>query len=395
MTTPAAIEFLDMSTDLWWEFEADDWARAYEASKHLNPAGIARQAALNRIALELLLPWLQGEWASTVRPWPRADRLDPIWSLTNGTAFETDDLRIVALPTEDVTTTLRVPQEWADITAWISDYYLLLQVDVDARIACLSGFSTHAHVKERGKFDPFDRTYTLGAAEIVEDINTLFVTRDSGVEMATRIAVEPLPDVTSTRAQSLLERLGQSEVYFPRLELPFALWGRCLSEPWWREALYERRHRTSNILQRRVSNLTDWLRSIPDELPSGWQNLAELSAARGFAFRSVDAISEGVAKAKTIRVGNLECFLTVNVELLEGDRISIQASITPTNPDIDPPIGLTFDLLDEKEAIFQPGKPIETGEYCSIQTFKADRGDSFCLRVSLNREVHEEYFCVQ
>lgn len=53
MTTPLSSEILSASSDLWWEIDPDDWNKALQDSSHLTPPGIARQAALNRILLEL------------------------------------------------------------------------------------------------------------------------------------------------------------------------------------------------------------------------------------------------------------------------------------------------------------------------------------------------------
>ena len=101
------------------------------------------------MALNAFLPWLQEE--------SRASKID--WELVNGTAITIEDSRLLLVPSEaEDLSELRVPQEWIDIPALRADYYLAVQVNVDAGYIRIWAYTTHQQLKNNGCFDPMDRT---------------------------------------------------------------------------------------------------------------------------------------------------------------------------------------------------------------------------------------------
>ena len=391
MTTPLSSEILSASSDLWWEIDPDDWNKALQDSSHLTPPGIARQAALNRILLELLEPWLMEELDAAVCSWPQDNPPDSLWSVVNGTAFDTGIVRLVAIATESLEAEFRVPQEWVDIPTWVADYYLLLQVDVEGGIARLQGFSTHQRLKELGQYDPFDRTYWLSPDRVMEDINTLFLGRDFGLEPVTRAAIPPLPDVPSQQATSVLEQLASAEVYFPRLERPFHLWGACLSDARWRTRLYESRHNIAPRFAGRIANLADWFSDIPNVLASGWQSIADAPGSTAFSLRSTDIEAEAVTKEKIVRLAGVDYSLAVHLEPQAEGRTLIRASVKPSVSNTDLPVGFTFDIVNARNEIVQAGTPARAGQYRSEHTVAVGSGVVFSLRISIAAEQQEEW----
>ena len=392
MSTPISAELFSTSSDLWWEIDDEDWYRAIQNSSHITPPGVSRQAALNRLLLDLWVPWLAEELEADVRLWPRTETADSIWSVVNGTALDSDIFRLVGIATESIETQFRIPQEWIDIPEWIADYYLLFQVDLEGSIVRLRGFSTHQRLKERGQYDPFDRTYVLPGEELLEDINALFLTRDFGLDFATRSEIAALPQIETTQANSLLAQLGNSEIDFPRLERPFQVWGACLANDRWRESLYERRQAIATRSFRQLTNLADWFADIPEVLANGWRTSSAGAASTNFAFRAPGSVGEAIAKKKVIRVAEYEFILAVNLEPQEDGRTFIRASVKPFEEHAHLPEGLTFDLLDRSGAIVQAGNPTSERDYLSEQNACIGFAVVFCFRVTVGDALHEEWF---
>ncbi len=136
---------------------------------------------------------------------------------------------------------MRVPQEWVDLQSWLGDYYLAVQVEPEAGFVRVWGYCTHAQLKNKGNYDPGDRTYSLNASEIIADISVLTVAREFCTTEPTRSAVAAIPTLPQAQAQNLIDRLGNAEIVTPRLAIPFQLWGGLIEHGGWRQNLYERR----------------------------------------------------------------------------------------------------------------------------------------------------------
>ena len=237
-------------------------------------AGTAWQARLNQISLAAILPWLQEERVAKVSPSVAA--LPSFWEVVNGTAIEWDGIRLVVIPTLAIDLQeLRVPQEWVDIPSWSADYYLAVQVNPDAGWIRIWGYTTHHHLKTKGVHDLSDRTYSLDEADLIQDLNVLWVARLLCPEEPLRAEVATVPALRLPQAENLLERLGNPAIVFPRLSVPFQLWAALLEHGGWRQRLYERRQGITS------------LGSIPQWLQAG---IAGLAAQNGWQARALPAI---------------------------------------------------------------------------------------------------------
>ncbi len=236
--------------------------------EHQNQAfstsGAAWQARLNQMSLEAILPWLQEERVAKVLPSVAA--LPSFWEVVNGAAIEWDGIRLVVIPTIAIDLReLRVPQEWVDIPSWSADYYLAVQVNPDEGWIRIWGYTTHHHLKTNGAYDPSDRTYSLDEADLIQDLNVLWVARQLCPEEPLRAEVAAIPALRLPQAENLLERLGNPAIVFPRLAVPFQLWAALLEHGGWRQRLYERRQGLTSL----------W--SIPHWLQAGISGLAGLN----------------------------------------------------------------------------------------------------------------------
>jgi hypothetical protein len=224
--------------------------------------GATWQARLNQMSLAAILPWLQEERAAKV--FPSVAALPSFWEVANGTAIDCEDIRLVLMPTIAIDLReLRVPQEWVDIPTWRADYYLAIQVNPDAGWIQIWGYATHHQLKTKGLYDDSDRTYSLDEADLIQDLNVLWIARQLCPEEPLRTDVAALPALLLPQAENLLERLGNPAIVFPRLAVPFQLWAALLEHGGWRQRLYERRQR----------NLNSW--SVPQWLQAGISGLAE------------------------------------------------------------------------------------------------------------------------
>ena len=248
-------------TDLVLEFDPAQSDRAWQQHQHLADASSRWQSYLNQVALDVLLPWLQTEEDPTARAFNSKGQAD-LWQLVNGTAIAIKDAKLVLIPTEaEDQSELRVPQEWIDIPEWKADYYLPVQVNVDAGFVRIWGYATHQQLKN-GSFSYGDRTYSLRDDELITDINALWVARELCPDEVTQAAIEPIAELAPARAENLIERLGDRSVVMPRLAVPFTAWAGLLQNPdWCRRLAATRRGEATRTpvlqwLQQGMANLT-------------------------------------------------------------------------------------------------------------------------------------------
>lgn len=236
------------------------------------------QGYLNELCLSAVLPWLQEDFTPQAKIWPTTTVLPSFWELVNGSVVTIDATRFILVPSENIDLSeFRVPQEWVDIPTWAGDYYLAVQVEPDAGYVKVWGYCTHAQLKTTGNSDASDRTYSLDATQIINDISVLTVARQLCPDEVTRSAIAPLPTLPQEQAQNLITRLGNPEIMTPRLAIPFQLWGGLIAHGGWRQSLYERR---LGLPEQR--SVLEWLQNGVSQAAQaiGWGRLnLQLSAA--------------------------------------------------------------------------------------------------------------------
>ena len=240
-------------------------------------SGARWRAHLNQMCLDAFLPWLSLEQPSAI--WTQIAALPSFWEFVNGSAIDCEGMRLVLIPTTAIDLgELRVPQEWVDIPSWVADYYLAVQVNPNGGWVTISGYTTHRKLKTHSVYDAGDRVYCLDENDLIQDINVLWIARQLCPEEILRESVTPLPTLPLTQAQNLLERLGNPAVVFPRLAVPFELWGVLVEHGGWRQRLYAKRQGLSEQwsirqwLQAGVSNKAQqlgWEITRMESSPSG------------------------------------------------------------------------------------------------------------------------------
>ena len=248
-------------------------AQAWQKSQTLSAPASRWRAYLNDLALRSLLHWLRSSaGAVSCKPMLRDGRWPTVWEWVNGSACEVEGLRWVLLPTEAMDDEeLRVPQEWIDIPAWVGDYYLLLQVNPEDGWVKISGYTTHAALKEQGDYDGRDRTYSLPASELFSDINIIDLTQAIAPETVKRAALSPVPELPLAQANQLMQRLSDSAQLNPRLAIGFGPWSALLSHGGWRIEMTRQRQGnppSRSIRQWLQEGLTQQIQQL------GWQTVS-------------------------------------------------------------------------------------------------------------------------
>jgi len=228
--------------------------------------GSRQRSWINQLCLDAFLPWLREEITPNARVYPNAVALPSFWEFVNGTAIVFDHTKLVLIPTLAMDgDELRVPQEWVDIPNWVADYYLAVQVNPDDGWIKVYGYTTHQRLKAIGVYDVSDRTYSLENEDLIQDLNVLWITRQLNYQEVLRGEIAPLLPLPQTQAENLFARLGNPDVKFPRLSVPFSLWGALLTHGGWRKRLYELRQQIpeqysiQTWLQAGVSNFAQQL----------------------------------------------------------------------------------------------------------------------------------------
>ncbi len=352
-------------------------------------------AYINQICLDVFLDWVQNEYVPDAGIWYSSADVPSFWEFVNGAVISFGDKTVVLIPSEAIDNKeLEVPQEWVDIPSWTADYYLAVQVQTDEEWVRVWGYTTHKELKSKAKYDPVDRTYCLDAHYITKDINTLFLTYEYCRGEESKEAIASLPELPETQAESLLQRLGNPAKMFPRLAVPFSVWGALLENEKWRQRLYQHRQGKVSI------NLSQWLEGI---FSSGWQTLEAffgsnsnniaLGLRNNFGLRGAT-----LQQAKLIDLGmQLESVAVVLLIAIipEADRqISVRVQLHPAGEEIYLPANIKLALLSESGDMLQEVQTRSQDNFVQLPRFDVEPGENFSIKVELDNFHITENFIV-
>ncbi|MDJ0736511.1 MAG: DUF1822 family protein [Nostocaceae cyanobacterium] len=309
---------------------------------HSTP-GAYQRAWINQLCLQAFLPWFREEIDSRAKVYPNTAALPSFWEVVNGTAITFDTSRLVLIPTLAMDgDELRVQQEWVDIPEWVADYYIAVQVNPDDGWIKIFGYTTHKILKTTGVYDIGDRTYSLESEDLIQDMNVLWVTRQLNYPEALRAEIAPLAAIPQIQAENLLERLGNPDVKFPRLAVPFPLWGILIAHGGWRKKLYELRQ-----------GLPQW--SIPQWLQTRVANLAQ---QWGWEKREFVMVPAGMRSAEAVQGLSRQLIIAGNIYELRifpsgAEKQIWRFELRSATPGSQIPVGLKLRLLTEDLQAFE------------------------------------------
>jgi hypothetical protein len=277
------------------DLSAQESQAAWESGRQFSTDIGRWNAYLNGICLNPIISWLQEESGIEPQIFPSLTEVKNIWESINGTAISLEQTRIVIIPSEAIDTEeFCVPQEWVDIPNWTANYYLAVQVSPDDGYLRVWGYATHQQLKELGIYDECDRTYSLERADVIEDLNVMWVARQLCPDE--KVEVELLPNLSPNQAETILAQLSQYTLDSLRLNLPFTQWGALLTQNSWRQQLWGQREATMAIntpttVARNLTNLSNWFDNF---FETGWQTIAEFVGQSDsnltLAFRSIEMV---------------------------------------------------------------------------------------------------------
>ena len=312
--------FLPVS-QLGLEITSDNLEQSWQESQCFQNSSSIWRSYIHRLCLKTFITYLEEEHSFDANIW-QANRLASFWEVVNGVAINLPNKRLVLLPTEAIDDDeLRIPQEWIDIPEWAGDYYLAVQVNVDEQWLRIWGYTTHQQIKEEGSYDSGDRSYCLDGEQLIQDLNVLWLSQEFCAEETTQAEIAPLDSLPEVQAQNLLERLGNPDVTFPRLSIPFSLWGALLENDNWRQELYQLRQGIIPV-SRVLVNLSRWWDNVWESVDNGWQSAANVNL--GYRNRSATRDKSKVEGVKFIDLPGKRVALLIKLTKIEpNNRISV------------------------------------------------------------------------
>lgn len=395
-------------TEWWLEISPTAQAVAWQQSLLHSTSSSRWNAYLNQLSLDVLLPWLQTEYASQTDISLDSTAASAIWEFVNGIAIAIGAIRLILIPAETIDSAeLEVPQEWVDIPSWAGNYYLAIQLKLDEQSdeqwIRVWGYLTHQELKDHGEYDPSDRTYCVSTENLSRDMNTFWVTCQFCPEEPTQAAIAPIPELTSVQAANLIERLGNASVAFPRLAVPFALWGALLERDEWRQRLYEQRIQQDQTVDVVVS-LSQWLRG---QFSAAWQIVEEVLPPQQLAaawrtrneLQQSDRLQNPVFDVNRVKVLNFgtqasseQIALLIGVTPVSATEVNIGVQICPVGDRSYLPREVQVRLLDETQTEIGQASAAVT-ETIQLQ-FGGRQGESFSLEVRCGDESITEAFLI-
>lgn len=239
----------------------------------------AWRAYYHHIAIATLITWLQAHRPEPITPWLPPEEQRAFWEGVGGAALQWGEVRIAlfATETEDLET-WEIPQEWVDLPAFVADYYLAVELHIEADPAdswlAVVGYATHGMVRESHRTE--EHCYALPRQALVDDLYLLFLSQRLFGRRWSRVSAVPqfLPPV---RESLLATCVAAGE---PRLALPFEQWGGLFSVAAWRSHLYRERMAQGGR-EGRILSLGRWLRQweseIEQAISQGWQGLEDIA----------------------------------------------------------------------------------------------------------------------
>ncbi|MEM9924487.1 MAG: DUF1822 family protein [Cyanobacteria bacterium P01_D01_bin.50] len=308
---------LNNPTNLWLEIPESQQTRIWEESQAFSTDNRRWMAYLNSLSLKVFLPWLQQEYQKDAKVFPNSATLSSIWEITNGTGISFNGKRLVLIPSEAIDISeLRVPQEWVDIPNWSADYYAAVQVNVEEGYIRIWGYTTNVDLKNMATYDANERAYCLDKEHLISNLSIIWISLQVCPEEVIKNETVPLPELSTTQAENLLNRLGNSLLINPRQAIPFTMWGALIQHGGWRQRLYEQRQG----MQKQFS-IRQWMETGVSEFAQqfGWASVdlqTNLEGARGST-----ASSQTTTLIRKINISGLAYELLVQPKGKIEDRI--------------------------------------------------------------------------
>jgi hypothetical protein len=359
-------------------------------------------AELNQICLQQIQAWLT-EIGVSSEPTFTPTQIASIWDVVNGCALTINNRRLILIPSDQLDRDeLRVPQEWVDIPAWLGDYYLAVQIDLETNSMNIWGFISHRTLRETGTYNVLDRTYSIDSDFLIADLDILWMTEF--LELQEITTVPALPNLALDRSQSLIGQLSHYSPYSPRLEVDFNTWAALMSNNNLREQLYQRRLQVANIQSNSTPplNLSDWLKQeFSQSLTQGWGIANDIMRSPVNILRCEDGMvyrNNTIERAKLINLQyqlqetNVVMLIALQPHGTSQMNVSVQIHTAPGTLTLPPQLKLSYinDGGEELQAVIARSQD----SIILLPKFTCDLGTTFNLQLQLNGASQIEKFVV-
>ncbi len=388
---------------LWLELNEQEQEQVWHGvTQHRYSNAVARwNAYLNTLCLKQLLTWFQDEVDS--KDWHSQADVS-LWEFVNGTVLTLGETRIVCIPDDKShVAEVCIPQEWVDITTWAADYYVAVQLDLDACWLRVWGYATHRQIRAQARYEATNRIYCLDVEDLMPDLNVMWVAQ--ALCPPQKPDVQALPSLPPSQVEPLLNTLSQSTAYSPRLKVPFAEWAVVLASEEYRHSLYQRRTANGTVTKGALSatvassNLSLWFRQV---FTAGWQALDPFFS---LAESDLDfhcrrpALSNDEIKIKGFKLIDLgrplrETAVVLEMGLTQGldDKVWVRVRLYATNGGKYLPADIALILLAESGTALQTVRSRTHDNYLQLKRFKPQHGVRFSLKVTLGDASVQENF---
>ncbi len=376
---------------LWLEFSEKEQEKAVSVRLDYSHDAASHRAFLNRLTLAVLLPVLQAESEA----FTQITSPENIWEFVTGFAISLGKNRLVIIASETIDTDeFSVPQEWVDIPEWAADYYLAVQVNLEDGWLRVWGFTTHRKLKNEGRYDRGDRTYSLNGEDLFEHLNTLWVSLK--LCQGEKALIEPLPVLSSNQIEMLLVELGKPSLYSPRLKIPFAQWGALLAADNSRQELYQRRlENVPNIVQLGKNIFPDWWLMFDELVQACNLNLsfARSGARSGDNEERTPGISRGRVIDLGIQLAGNSMALIVHFTKESENKHNILLQVNPGGGQTYLPPDVELIVLDDTGDVFLEARSRSADNWIQLE-FRGEPGERFSVKVALGDASIMEYFAI-
>lgn len=369
----------------------DIHTKAWQQSRSLLVPCDRWSVYLNLVCSQIVLQFLEQEFEPETLYNPHLTCFPDGYALVDGSATVLNNCRLILIPTEaSDRSEFRVPQEWIDIPGWVGDYYLAVEVDPDEQSLQIWGYTTHQLLKSQGQYDADDRTYSLAGEDLLQNLSVLWMMLQMASE-PTRAEVPLLPNLSTTQALNLVQRLGNVAIALPRLEIPFVQWGALIEQEEYLQALCQKRQQQ---LKPASFNLGDWLQ---DRFEIEWPAIesflgSNLEFATGFRHEDEEN-GQVIQRVKSIALTeNLTILLLIILIVEPDERRNIRVWILPTEGTENLPENLSLTLQSTTGKVIQSVQARSQDQSIQLKRFRCPPNTQLQLHIAIDEVTITEEF---
>mgnify|MGYP005609240687 FL=1 len=148
------------------------------------------KAELNQRWIEKISTYLTDLGLVVKLIFPNEELYLPLISeLVDGFVLSVSGIKVAFIPSEDLDLAgFEVQQEWVDLSNWVADYYVPIQIDREYNYLHLWGFISHQSIQQKANLDRTLRSYEVESTDPIEDLQILWLSCElvNDCELASR-----------------------------------------------------------------------------------------------------------------------------------------------------------------------------------------------------------------